>query len=115
MDGAHGGERAPLTGRKLVDEIELLRSQAKAYEFYAGLIERATGAGTLAKLPRWDEQRALEYRDLAAQLRKRIAELEAQEAARAAQAATAQSSQPAVEPAQPVATSGGEASPSSHD
>jgi hypothetical protein len=61
----------------LVDEKELLRAQIKSYEFYAGLIERAVGAGTLAKLPRWDEQRAAEYRALAEQLRRRLAELEA--------------------------------------
>jgi hypothetical protein len=64
-----------------VDEKELLRTQIKSYEFYAGLIERAVGGGAGARLPRWDEQRAIEYRDLAAQLRQRLAELEAQEAA----------------------------------
>ncbi len=62
-----------------MDEKELLRTQIKAYEFYAGLIERAVGAGTLAKLPRWDEQRAAEYRALAEQLGRRLAELEAQD------------------------------------
>jgi hypothetical protein len=67
-----------------VDEKEMLKAQIKAYEFYAGLIERAVGGGQQAKLPRWDEQRAIEYRDLAAQLRARLAELEAQEAQEAA-------------------------------
>jgi hypothetical protein len=64
-----------------VDEKEILQTQIKAYEFYAGLIERAVGGGALARLPRWDEQRALEYRELAAQLRRRLAELEEQEPA----------------------------------
>jgi hypothetical protein len=62
-----------------VDERELLRAQIKSYEFYAGLIERAVGGGAQAKLPRWDEQRAAEYRALADQLRRRLAELEAQD------------------------------------
>ena len=61
-----------------MDEKEILIRQIKAYEFYAGLIERAVGGGAQARLPRWDEQRALEYRELAAQLRRRLAELEAQ-------------------------------------
>ncbi len=60
-----------------MDEKELLRTQIKAYEFYAGLIDRAVGGGAQATLPRWDEQRALEYRALAEQLRRRLAELEA--------------------------------------
>jgi hypothetical protein len=63
-----------------LDEKELLRQQIKAFEFYAGLIDRAVGGGTQATLPRWDEQRALEYRALADQLRARLAELEAAEA-----------------------------------
>jgi hypothetical protein len=70
-----------------VDEKELLKSQIQAYEFYAGLIERAVGGGALAKLPRWDEQRAFEYRDLAEQLKRQLAELEAQEAQRPSPAA----------------------------
>jgi hypothetical protein len=64
-----------------VDEKDLLRIQISSYEFYAGLIERAVGGGTQAKLPRWDEQRAAEYRELAEQLRRRLAELEAQDQA----------------------------------
>jgi hypothetical protein len=63
----------------LVDEKELLRIQIQSYEFYAGLIDRAVGGGAQAKLPRWDEQRAAEYRALAEQLRRRLAELEAQD------------------------------------
>ncbi len=62
---------------KQVSERELLQLQIQAYEFYAGLIDRAVGTGTHeAKLPKWDEQRALEYRQLADQLRERLAELE---------------------------------------
>ncbi|HEV7129980.1 MAG TPA: hypothetical protein VGN32_21305 [Ktedonobacterales bacterium] len=63
-----------------MDEQALLRIQIQSYEFYAGLIERAVGGGSGATMPRWDEQRALEYRDLAEQLRRRLAELEAQQA-----------------------------------
>ncbi|HLY32554.1 MAG TPA: hypothetical protein VKQ36_16135 [Ktedonobacterales bacterium] len=61
-----------------VNEKELLRLQIQAYEFYAGLIGRAVVSGAHdAKMPRWDEQRAVEYRELAEQLRKQLAELEA--------------------------------------
>ena len=98
-------ERLPQTRRKLVDEKEVLKAQIKAYEFYAGLIERAVGGGQQAKLPRWDEQRAIEYRDLAAQLRARLAELEAQEAPEAA----------APEAAAPEAASAGSPPASAHD
>lgn len=62
-----------------MDEKELLKIQVQSYEFYAALIDRAVGGGRLPKLPRWDEQRAAEYRELAAQLRRRLEELEAQE------------------------------------
>ncbi len=63
-----------------VTDRELLRLQIQAYEFYAGLIDRAVGTSAHdAKLPRWDEQRALEYRALADQLRKQLAELDAAE------------------------------------
>jgi hypothetical protein len=59
------------------DEKELLRLQIQAYEFYAGLIDRAVGnGGRETIMPKWDEQRALEYRQLAEQLRQRLAELE---------------------------------------
>ena len=71
-----------------MDEKELLRAQIKSYEFYAGLIERAVGGGASARLPRWDEQRAIEYRQLAEQLRQRLAEMEAQEPSPASAAAT---------------------------
>ena len=61
-----------------LSERELIKLQIPAYEFYAGLIDRAVvGGAKEAKMPRWDEQRALEYRELADQLRQRLAELEA--------------------------------------
>ncbi|HEX9037847.1 MAG TPA: hypothetical protein VF808_12750 [Ktedonobacterales bacterium] len=61
-------------------EMELLRLQIQAYEFYAGLIDRAVTAGAHdAVMPKWDEQRAVEYQRLADQLRARLAELEAGE------------------------------------
>ncbi len=61
-----------------VTDKELLRLQIQAYEFYAGLIGRAVVSGAHdAKMPRWDEQRAIEYRELAEQLRRQLAELEA--------------------------------------
>jgi hypothetical protein len=83
-----------------VDEKELLEAEIKAYEFYAGLIERAVGGGSQARLPRWDEQRAAEYRELAAQLRRRLAELEARDAAgRDAAAGAPGQGQPGPEPA----------------
>lgn len=77
-----------------VDEKELLKAQIKSYEFYAGLINRAVGGGASARLPRWDEQRAIEYRQLADQLRERLAELEARDQS-AASASPAAASQPA--------------------
>lgn len=59
------------------DEKELLRLQIQAYEFYAGLIGRAVTNGAHETImPKWDEQRALEYKQLADQLRARLAELE---------------------------------------
>ena len=61
-----------------LSERELIKLQIQAYEFYAGLIDRAViGGAKEAKMPKWDEQRAVEYRDLAEQLRPRLAELEA--------------------------------------
>ena len=64
--------------KKQLSERELIELQIQAYEFYAGLIDRAVGGGSQdARLPRWDEQRALEYRQLAEQLRRRLAELDA--------------------------------------
>ncbi len=64
---------------KSLNERELLQSQIKTYEFYAGLIDRAVGGGTHSRLPKWDELRAEEYRRLAEELRVRLAELTAQE------------------------------------
>ena len=62
------------------DEKELLRLQIQAYEFYSGLIDRAVTSGAhVAIMPKWDEQRALEYRQLAEQLRQRLARLESGE------------------------------------
>ncbi|HEX8995313.1 MAG TPA: hypothetical protein VF812_04740 [Ktedonobacterales bacterium] len=59
------------------DEKELLRLQIQAYEFYSGLIDRAVTNGAHdAVMPKWDEQRALEYKQLAEQLRQRLAQLE---------------------------------------
>ena len=59
------------------NEKELLRLQIQAYEFYAGLIDRAVTNGARDTImPKWDEQRALEYKRLAEQLRQRLAELE---------------------------------------
>jgi hypothetical protein len=66
---------------KPLSERELLKIQIKTYDFYAGLIDRAVGGAHAAKLPKWDEQRAEEYKQLADQLRARLAELEEQEAA----------------------------------
>ena len=61
-------------------EKELLKLQIQAYEFYAGLIDRAVTAGAHdAVMPKWDEQRAAEYKRLADQLKARLAELEATE------------------------------------
>ncbi len=66
---------------KPYSERELLEIQIKSYEFYAGLINRAVGGGMhAAKLPKWDEQRAEEYKQLADQLRARLAELDEQAA-----------------------------------
>jgi hypothetical protein len=63
------------------NEKELLRLQIQAYEFYAGLIDRAVTNGARDSImPKWDEQRALEYRQLAEQLRERLAELERDDA-----------------------------------
>ena len=61
-------------------EKELLRLQIQAYEFYAGLIDRAVTNSAQTIMPKWDEQRAIEYKQLADQLRERLAELEREEA-----------------------------------
>lgn len=63
-----------------LSERELLQIQIKTYEFYAGLIDRAVGGTHAAKLPKWDDQRAEEYKQLADQLRARLAELDEREA-----------------------------------
>jgi hypothetical protein len=67
---------------KPVTKRELLEMQIKTYEFYAGLIDRAVSNGITAagKLPKWDEQRALEYKRLANELREQLAALDEQEA-----------------------------------
>lgn len=65
---------------KPVSERELLELQIKAYEFYAGLIDRAVIGGSSANMPKWDDQRAYEYQRLADELRARLAELDAKEA-----------------------------------
>ena len=59
-------------------ERELLKIQIQTYDFYARLIDRAVGGHAAPKMPRWDEQRATEYQQLADQLRQRLAELEAE-------------------------------------
>ncbi len=56
-------------------EKELLHMQIRSYEFYADLIERAVG-GTGNELPRWNAEKAVQYRLLAAQLRERLAVVE---------------------------------------
>ena len=61
---------------KPLSERELLEIQIKTYEFYAGLIDRAVGGTHAAKLPKWDEQRAEEYKQLADQLRAQLAVLD---------------------------------------
>ncbi|HEU5345288.1 MAG TPA: hypothetical protein VFU60_13135 [Ktedonobacterales bacterium] len=65
-------------------EKELLRLQIQAYEFYAGLIDRAVANSAQTIMPKWDEQRAIEYKQLADQLRERLAELEREEASETA-------------------------------
>ena len=65
---------------KQLSERDLIKLQIQAYEFYAGLIDRAVTDGAReVKMPRWDDQRAVEYRLLAEQLRTRLAELEAED------------------------------------
>lgn len=65
---------------KPVSERELLISQIQRYEFYAGLIDRAVGGATSARLPRWDVQRAEEYKQMAEELRAQLAALDEREA-----------------------------------
>src|SRR5215472_16072439 len=66
-----------LAGGQLMTEKERLETQARSFEFYAGLIERAIGRG--APLPVWGPTTAEEYRDLARQYRQRAAALAEQE------------------------------------
>jgi hypothetical protein len=61
-------------------EKELLRMQIRSYEFYADLIERSSG-GTGDELPRWNTEKAGQYRRLAEEYRRRLAEVEAAEEA----------------------------------
>lgn len=65
---------------KPLSERELLQVQIKTYEFYAGLIDRAVGGTAAARLPKWDEERAREYQQLADELKGKLAELDAQAA-----------------------------------
>ncbi len=60
-------------------EKERLETQARSFEFYAGLIERAIGRG--AALPVWGPMTDEEYRDLARKYRERAAALPEQEEA----------------------------------
>jgi hypothetical protein len=73
---------------KQLTERDLIQLQIQTYDFYASLIDRAVGAGAGPKMPRWDEERALEYKRLADQLRQRLADLEARDPAFLAQPAT---------------------------
>ena len=68
---------------KPVSKRELLEMQIKTYEFYAGLIDRAIGGSRANTMPKWDEQRAIEYKQLADELRAQLAELDKQETANA--------------------------------
>lgn len=68
---------------KPLSKRELLAMQIRTYEFYADLIDRAVG-GSQVKMPKWDDQRALEYKMLADELRSQLAQLDAEEANRPA-------------------------------
>ena len=61
-------------------EKELLQMQIRSYDFYADLIERAA-IGAADELPKWNHEKALRYRQLAADYRRRLATVEAAEAA----------------------------------
>lgn len=65
---------------KPLTERELLQIQIQSYDFYARLIDRAVGGGNSTIMPKWDEERAREYKRLADELRARLAELDAREA-----------------------------------
>ena len=60
-------------------EKERLEIQARSFEFYAGLIERAVGRG--APLPVWSSMTAQEYRQLAKEYRQRAVRVTEQEQA----------------------------------
>lgn len=64
---------------KSPSERELLEIQIKTYEFYAGLIDRAVSGVSSVTMPKWDIQRAYEYKQLADDLRKRLAALDAEQ------------------------------------
>jgi hypothetical protein len=66
-------------------EKERLEIQARSFEFYAGLIERAVGRG--APLPVWGPMTAEEYRQQAQEYRRRAALLAEQEQAKSQQQA----------------------------
>ena len=83
-------------------EQERLETQARSFEFYAGLIERATGRG--APLPVWGPMTAEEYRDLARQYRQRAAQLAQQEQTEAAH-------QQAIEAASKLGSNGSKTKP----
>jgi hypothetical protein len=61
-------------------EKERLEIQARSFDFYAGLIERAVGRG--APLPVWGPMTAEEYRQQAQEYRRRAALLAESEQAR---------------------------------
>jgi len=59
-------------------EKEFMQMQIRSYEFYADLIERSSG-GTGDELPRWNTEKAEQYRLLVEQYRRRLAAIEAAE------------------------------------
>jgi hypothetical protein len=61
-------------------EKEFMQMQIRSYEFYADLIERSAG-GTGDELPRWNTEKAEQYRLLVEQYRRRLAAIEAAERA----------------------------------
>jgi hypothetical protein len=79
-------------------ERELLQIQIKAYEFYAGLIDRAVSGTSSVTMPKWDVQRAAEYKQLADELRRKLAELNEQETTAGDTANAAPSPQPVQAP-----------------
>jgi hypothetical protein len=66
-------------------ESERLERQARSFEFYAGLIEKAVGRG--AQLPVWDKMTAEDYRRQAQDYHRRAALLAEREKARAQETA----------------------------